>query len=777
LATKLTSNDKQKTKETQRAQETQKTQETRSRAKFKNWTARRFVKISCLTLIPVLLFISSIGMVGIATMDNASTDLLFTNFDKNDYFFDNYVNMAVSYARSAFWLQSEENIKNMGCLEWELSNDGYDGEFEYVNRRSYDLISRNWYGKSGWGTIYNTDIDSAEAKRMVEDAIQEQLRELKNAKNQLETMPGLRYYISDGSRWIGNVQSDAGLALFRDQPVYFIHESGKADEYSRGGGHSGVYPVNIYDEDGSEDSISCYIGFTSEMVQWQNNVWRRAQYQFAAQLALITVPLILTFALVIILIAGAGREYGSDAGGVNFRLIDKPWVDISLCAVIGYEAVVGYLIYRAMHIAWRYENMWWIYSLAAIASVAMALPALWWMMSFVKRCKAGKFWRYTLIYALVSRIFNVIAQLIRSIWAGTRLTVRVVVVGVAIYVVMTTCFIIAFNQEEPVIIMFFMLIALAALLFPLLRYARKLHTVEQGARAATDGRYDPIVVSGGELGSIAASINNISNGINIAVAERMKSERFKAELITNISHDIRTPLTSLITYTDLLKNEGLDNERAQEYLDILIQKSARLKTLTDDLFEASKAASGNIEVTVGTLDLAVFIRQVLGEMEEKLSGSGLDFRLNLPECATVRADGRLLWRVMENLLANVFKYALKGSRVYIDVTPDTQGTQGVQGITRGTQDVQSTTWGTQGAQGTPGVRVYRLDIKNMSQHPLNIEPEELMERFKRGDEARSGEGSGLGLSIAQSFVTAQGGRFSLSIDGDLFKASIYLPGA
>jgi signal transduction histidine kinase len=283
----------------------------------------------------------------------------------------------------------------------------------------------------------------------------------------------------------------------------------------------------------------------------------------------------------------------------------------------------------------------------------------------------------------------------------------------------------------------------AIVVFGLLRFTRKLYLVQEGAKAASGGQYDaPIAVTGGELGSIASSINSISDGINAAVAQRLKSERLRTELITNISHDIRTPLTSLITYTDLLKSEGLQSERASDYLEILIQKSARLKTLTDDLFEASKAASGNIDVHVGNLDLADLVRQVLGELDERVRDSGLDFRLNLPEHAAVRADGKLLWRAIENLLSNVFKYALAGSRVYIDLAPEDG-------------------W-------------HRLDIKNISERPLNVEPTELIERFKRGDEARSGDGSGLGLSIAQSFVQSQGGRFELSIDGDLFKASICL---
>jgi hypothetical protein len=314
---------------------------------------------------------------------------------------------------------------------------------------------------------------------------------------------------------------------------------------------------------------------------------------------------------------------------------------------------------------------------------------------------------------------------------GSSLTLRVVSISVALLLI---------GALHP-----YVGIPLAVLAVFLMRlYARDLHLVERGAKAAGNGDYStPIAVTGGELGSIAASINNISDGINTAVAQRMKSERLKTELITNVSHDIRTPLTSLITYTELLKSEGLDHEKAPEYREILIQKTARLKTLTDDLFEASKAASGNIEVQMESLDMVDFIRQVLGELNRRVEASGLDFRLNLPEHAQVCADGKLMWRVMENLLSNVFKYALPGSRVYLDAV-----------------------------QEGPLVQIV---LKNNSATELNVDPAELTERFKRGDDSRTDGGTGLGLSIVQSFVSAQGGKFTIAIDGDLFKATVCLP--
>ena len=737
----------------------------------KSWTRRRPVKIICVVMIPVLLFIAALGAIGLENTEYTSFALLLSDLDKNDYFYDSYMSNALSHVQSMFWLQSEDNIRNLGCLEWqqiEYYVNPSDGEYythnipldppdppvptvsygesdashgEPVRSVQYDLVSTNRANQ--WRlSISAGDTDSEEAKYNVEYAVRQQLSEFYYAKNWLEETPGLHYFITDGDRWFGNVPPDAGADFFKEKPVYLINEFGKNIEQSRTARapnaypNQGYYDSNYYDA----DNISVYVAFSSEVVNWQNNIWRSAQHQLENQLMLAAIPLIAAFALFVILIVGAGREHGAEASAVNLMVIDKPWWDLSLCVLIGYEAVVGYVIYRALDAARRYNSTKWMVILFAAASVALTLPALWWILNFTKRCKAGKFWRHSMCYVIIRRVFTGVRRFFKSLWAGARLTTRVVLIGLALFFGTIIC---TAWTRSPTLVFFYCLLLSAIAVFLLLRYAKKLNVVDQGAKAASLGRYDePICVVGGELGSIAASINNISDGINIAVSERLKSERLKTELITNISHDIRTPLTSLITYTDLLKNEGLGNEKAPEYLEILIQKSARLKTLIDDLFEASKAASGNIEAHVEDLDLADFVRQVLGELDERVRESGLDFRLNLPEHAAVRADGKLLWRVMENLLSNVFKYALAGSRVYIDAVQENGS--------------------------------YRLDIKNVSERPLNVEPSELLERFSRGDDARGGEGSGLGLSIAQSFVNAQGGQFALSIDGDLFKASLYL---
>lgn len=236
----------------------------------------------------------------------------------------------------------------------------------------------------------------------------------------------------------------------------------------------------------------------------------------------------------------------------------------------------------------------------------------------------------------------------------------------------------------------------------------------------------------------AADLNRINEGVSKAVNEKMKSERFKTELITNVSHDIKTPLTSIINYVDLLEKEEIPNENAKEYLEVLERQSARLKKLIEDLIEASKASSGSLSVNLEKLEAGVFLVQTVGEFKEKTEKNKLDLQIKKPEEPIyIMADGRHFWRVIDNLMNNICKYAQPETRVYINLEQTGEKVQ--------------------------------ITFRNTSRYPLNISSEELMERFVRGDSSRNTEGNGLGLSIAGSLMELMHGKMYLVVDGDLFK--------
>ena len=243
---------------------------------------------------------------------------------------------------------------------------------------------------------------------------------------------------------------------------------------------------------------------------------------------------------------------------------------------------------------------------------------------------------------------------------------------------------------------------------------------------------------------MAEAINDLGEGLKNALQEQVKSEQMKADLITNVSHDLKTPLTSIINYVDLMKREQIDNPKVHEYLEVLDQKSQRLKQLTNDLVEASRASSGNVALNMEKLDLREFLMQTSGEFEEKFAARRLHLMTNCPPHPLfIMADGRRLWRIIENLYRNVEKYAMPNTRVYLNVVTDGSSVA--------------------------------VSMKNISEQPLNISAEELTERFTRGDESRTTEGSGLGLSIAKDLTELQGGKFEIYLDGDLFKVTITFP--
>ncbi len=352
-------------------------------------------------------------------------------------------------------------------------------------------------------------------------------------------------------------------------------------------------------------------------------------------------------------------------------------------------------------------------------------------LSLVRRIKAKELWKNSILKA--------VCRFAEIFWKNRSVTWRTVLILGGFILIHWLALL-----SQSGVIALIVLVSEAVVIYLAVMNAIAKNRIKKGIReiAAGDLQYQiPLDYLQGENRNLAEMVNDIGNGLQRAVNESMKSERLKTDLITNVSHDIKTPLTSIINYVDLLKRENFDDPKIQGYLEILESKAQRLKTLTEDVVEASKVSSGNVNLEYMDVDLVEMIHQTAGEFAEKFENKKLELIQTLPENPVViHVDGRRVWRVLENLYGNVAKYAMPGTRVYADLTSNED-------------------------------KVI-FSLKNISEYSLNITADELTERFIRGDISRSTEGSGLGLSIAKSLVEMQGGEFSLYLDGDLFKATV-----
>ena len=386
-----------------------------------------------------------------------------------------------------------------------------------------------------------------------------------------------------------------------------------------------------------------------------------------------------------------------------------------------------------------------------ISITVISAASLGWLMSLAVRIKLGKWWKNTIIFrvfVLLRRLAKLIgrkllrfAGLFRNIPVVWKAALTVVCVSIAELILM----ICAWNDYGKLMLLwlFNTIVLGTAVLYCALAFKK----LQKGGEVLADGdlscQIDTSMLCG-VFKRFGKSLNSIARGMSIAVEERMKSERMKTELITNVSHDIKTPLTSIINYTDLISKESCDNQKINEYAQVLLRQSERLKRLIEDLVEASKASTGNLEVILAPCEANILLTQIVGEYEEKFHSKNLELITAQPQSpAVIMADGRRLWRVVDNLMNNIYKYAQSNTRVYLSL--EKAGNEAV------------------------------ITFKNTSYAPLNISADELMERFVRGDASRNTEGNGLGLSIAKSLTELQKGAMEISIDGDLFKVTLRFP--
>lgn len=610
--------------------------------------------------------------------------------------------------------KSEENI----LAGQTLQEDSLAWQEEYLFR-DFEENSRSYNPRLSDADNYEIfkEVYASKIAQRRDGLIKSDLNDFHAALEVINSYPGLIYYVKIGEVELTNSPGQT-KEYFQAQSASIVVEGAKQEALPAEVRNNARYYwlSSPLDQIGYQDIV--YMAFTEEylypqIAQWEadKSLITKGLYQLAGFLA----GLALTFIYLVVVI---GRKPEGQQG-ISFNWLDRLYTDLNLgvclLLILGWVALIA----QSYHLQ--------AYRLMFVVTALIAALGLLLVLSLIKHLKNRTLLKYSLTYKIFHKFFTFFRDVYNSGSIGVKIVL--IVIGYPAIVALT----------------FFMFpVTIGAAVWLAFRKVQEFKAIREGVRLVKNGDLLHVIqIKGnGEFAKLAADINGITEGLAKAVESEIKSERLKTELITNVSHDIRTPLTSIITYVDLLKSER-EQTKVEEYLDVLDKKSQRLKVLTDDLFEAAKASSGVISVNLAKIDLTELITQGLGEFSEKLQERKLEFKLKQPQAKVyINADGNLFWRAVENLLTNVLKYALEGSRVYVEIL-----------------------------DADPEII---LTVKNISAYELNISAEELMERFKRGDEARSSQGSGLGLAITRSLIELQKGSFQIEIDGDLFKATIQM---
>lgn len=507
-----------------------------------------------------------------------------------------------------------------------------------------------------------------------------------------------------------------------------------------------AYPEDIQIMMGVDKSYAARDEFYQAKKAFANYVPFAWQYLAGA-----IVCMMLYLILLVLITSKEGKVYRKETGETLICLHsqDRIYTEVMVLLAVGVVTGLYFGILQLVNLVWRTAYGTTLVIMTGALSLLASILFSFFYYSFVRRVKAGTLWRDSLI----RKAGKVLKQWILYCYDHSTILARVwipfagfVLVNAGTVGIMLGLF---GKSSVPAIIVILLLVDGTAG-YLLYRSALDKQKILDGIRLIREGNLEHKVREDGMHGEdliLAQAVNSIGESVKEAVETSMKDERLKADLITNVSHDIKTPLTSIINYVDLIKRENVQDEKIREYIEVLDVKSQRLKQLTDDLVEASKISSGNIVLQWEKINLVELLNQTIGEFSEKFEEKSLYPVFQGPKGSVyIEADSRRIWRVIENLFNNIVKYALEGTRVYIDIIIDKDEETDAQVM---------------------------LSIKNISANPLKVNPAELTERFIRGDESRTTEGSGLGLSIAKNLTEAQRGKFEIVMDGDLFKVNLY----
>lgn len=548
-----------------------------------------------------------------------------------------------------------------------------------------------------------------------EESIPSFLKELSQDFSNEFTLDGFGCHLTVASDDTGEVYLENFALTYTDKPLYTAQSTR-------------LYTLS----DGSIYALT----YTADLLQVETApTYSYLLLSWLVEHTALTVILTVLFAALALfffcfLMASAGHWARHE--GIHLTWLDKipadVWLIVLLCTFfIGWEAF--------------YYGWGRVFFCAALVPLVLLF-----LCAFAAQCKAGTVLRSALIARIARFLWRIVRSLFLGLWRIAKSLPLIWKTALAGLILVFIEFVLFMQDYYGTLAAPFLALKLAELLAALY-IALNLRALQKGGEKLARGDFSSPIDTKyliGDFKRYGQELNDVQSGLEQAVQEQMKAEHLKTELITNVSHDIKTPLTSIVNYVDLLKKEDIPSPEAREYIAVLDRQSHRLKKLTEDLVEASKASSGVLNVDLQPTDVNVLFSQIEGEYQERLAACQLTLVTQPPAPGTViRADSRLLSRVMDNLVSNICKYALPSTRVYV-----------VSTLSR---------------------EAVTISFKNVSRDELNISPDELMERFVRGDASRHTEGSGLGLSIARSLVQLQGGRFDLAIDADLFRADITFP--
>lgn len=552
-----------------------------------------------------------------------------------------------------------------------------------------------------------------------EESIPSFLKELSQDFSNEFTLDGFGCHLTVASDDTGEVYLENFALTYTGKPLYTV-QSTRLYTLSDGSIYALTYTVDLL-------QVKTAPTYSSLLLSWLTE-------HAGLTVALTVLAALLSLFFFCFSMASAGHWAGHE--GIHLTWLDKipadVWLLVLLCTFfIGWEAF--------------YYEWGRVFFCAALVPLVLLF-----LCAFAAQCKAGTVLRGALIGRIARFLWRIVRSLFLGLWRIARNLPLIWKTALAGLILVFIEFVLFMQDYYGTLAAPFLALKLAELL-AVLYIALNLRALQKGGEKLARGDFSSPIDTKyliGDFKRYGQELNDVQSGLEQAVQEHMKAEHLKTELITNVSHDIKTPLTSIVNYVDLLKKEDIPSPEAREYIAVLDRQSHRLKKLTEDLVEASKASSGALNVDLQPTDVNVLFSQIQGEYQERLAACQLTLVTQPPSPGTmIRADSRLLSRVMDNLVSNICKYALPNTRVY----------------------VVSTLFS---SQSTPFRNAVTISFKNVSRDELNISPDELMERFVRGDASRHTEGSGLGLSIARSLVQLQGGTFGLAIDADLFRADI-----